>query len=113
MSDAKEDFPSEPQFEGRGFYLTTGGPTAEYCRAHVICEARRQGWQVHLADLTERLSILSVQGPNSRAILRKLTSDSLDDASFPLYSHRVITVAGHRLRAIRISFVGELGECSL
>lgn len=66
-----------------------------------------------MADLTEKLAILSVQGPNSHAILRKLTSDSLDDASFPLYSHKVITVAGHRLRAIRISFVGELGECFL
>ncbi|KAK3861533.1 hypothetical protein Pcinc_032521 [Petrolisthes cinctipes] len=109
VCEAGEGLPNAPQFEGRGFYLTTGGPTAEYCRAHVVCEARRRGWQVHVADLSEELAILSVQGPNSRAILRKLTSDSLDDASFPLYSHRVITVASHRLHAIRLSFVGELG----
>ena len=100
----------EPSFEGRGFYITTGGSTARYCAQHIMKEARRRGWSVDLADHTEDLALLSVQGPHSRDILQQLTQDDLGDSSFPFASHRIITLAGHTLRALRLSFVGELGE---
>ncbi|KAG0711741.1 Sarcosine dehydrogenase, mitochondrial [Chionoecetes opilio] len=101
----------EPGFEGRGFYITTGGSTARYCAQHILMESRRQGFRVDLTDHTEDLALISVQGPHSRDILQQLTRDDLGDAAFPYPSHRVISLAGHTLRALRLSFVGELGKC--
>lgn len=99
----------DPSFEGGGFYITTGGSTARYCASHILKEARRQGWAVDLEDRTEDLALISVQGPQSRDILQQLTQEDLADASFPFSSHKIITLAGHSLRAMRLSFVGELG----
>ncbi|XP_063887251.1 sarcosine dehydrogenase, mitochondrial-like [Scylla paramamosain] len=99
----------DPSFEGRGFYITTGGSTGRYCAKHILKEARSQGWLVDLEDRTEDLALISVQGPHSRDILQQLTHEDLADSSFPFSSHKTITLAGHSLRALRLSFVGELG----
>jgi hypothetical protein len=42
----------------------------------------------------------------SRDILERLTSAPLDNASFPIGTHQLIKVAGHTVRALRVSFVG-------
>ena len=42
-------------------------------------------------------------------ILQQLTSTSLLNADFPFGSHQPIFVAGHLVRAVRLTFVGELG----
>lgn len=102
--------PCSPSFEGRWFYITTGGSTARYCEGHILKEARKRGWRITLQDHTESLALLSVQGPHSRDILQQLTQADLGDSSFPVSSHKLITLGGHTLRALRLSFVGELGE---
>lgn len=53
--------------------------------------------------------MLSIQGPQSRELLQALTSADLSDAAFPFSTHKMIDFAGHPVRAMRISFVGELG----
>ncbi|XP_037773436.1 sarcosine dehydrogenase, mitochondrial-like [Penaeus monodon] len=55
------------------------------------------------------MAMLSIQGPNSRAILQQLSDTDFSDAAFPFSSHKVITIAGHKARALRLSFVGEMG----
>lgn len=105
--------PCNPSFEGRWFYITTGGATSRYCEGHILKEARKRGWRITLQDQTENLALLSVQGPHSRDILQQLTQDDLGDSSFPISSHKIITLGGHTLRALRLSFVGELGEPAL
>lgn len=45
----------------------------------------------------------------SRELLQSLTSADLSNESFPFSTHKVINVAGHDCRAIRLTFVGELG----
>ena len=45
----------------------------------------------------------------SRELLQSLTSADLSNESFPFSTHKVINVAGHNCRAIRLTFVGELG----
>jgi hypothetical protein len=42
----------------------------------------------------------------SRDILSRLTDAPLDNASFPSGTHQLIQVAGHTVRALRVSFVG-------
>lgn len=101
--------PCDPAFEGRGFYLAAGGAAALQNLAHVLKEIRTNGWRVSLLDHTDDMALLSVQGRHSRTILQQLTDADLGNEAFPFSSHQVITLAGHTLRALRLSFVGELG----
>ena len=48
-------------------------------------------------------------GPRSRALLQRLTPDDLSNASFPFGASREIDLGYARLRASRVTYVGELG----
>jgi len=52
---------------------------------------------------------LNVQGPNSRALLQKLTTMDLSNAAFPFRTAREIDIGFARVLCIRITYVGELG----
>ena len=45
----------------------------------------------------------------SREVLQSLTSTDLSNEAFKFNTHKLMTVGGHTVRAIRLSFVGELG----
>jgi dimethylglycine dehydrogenase len=68
-----------------------------------------QGEEVEIDDVTERRGVLVLSGPRSREILADLTDTALTSAEFPWLTGREIRVAGHDLRALRVSYVGELG----
>lgn len=99
----------DPAFEGRGFYVAVGGGFAEHVRAHMINAIQDRGLDVSLTDRSKEMGLLSVQGPTSRDILRGLTPTDLSNEAFPFGTTQVIEVGGHRCRALRLSFVGELG----
>jgi 4-methylaminobutanoate oxidase (formaldehyde-forming) len=50
-----------------------------------------------------------VQGPNSRALLQKLTSADLSNAAFTFRTAREIDVGFARVLCVRITYLGELG----
>jgi dimethylglycine dehydrogenase len=52
---------------------------------------------------------LMVMGPKSRNVLQPLTSDDLSKENAPWMSVREITIAGAKVIALRVSYVGELG----
>ena len=54
-------------------------------------------------------STLIVAGPRSRDLLATLTTADLGNAAFPWLTGREIEVAGIRVRALRVNYVGELG----
>jgi glycine cleavage system aminomethyltransferase T/glycine/D-amino acid oxidase-like deaminating enzyme len=60
-------------------------------------------------DVTSSLAMLSLMGPNSRALLEALSGEDLSNAAFPFGRSRDIEVGYGRARASRISYVGELG----
>ncbi|MCY3865019.1 MAG: aminomethyltransferase family protein, partial [Chloroflexi bacterium] len=62
-----------------------------------------------LTDMTSAYAVLSVMGPNSRALLQNLTDADLSTESFPFGSSQEIDFAFARLRATRMTYVGELG----
>ncbi|MGH7186769.1 MAG: aminomethyltransferase family protein, partial [Pseudomonadota bacterium] len=64
---------------------------------------------VTVDDVTNAYAVLGVMGPNSRALLQPLTGDDLSNAGFPFGTSREIEIAHVRLRATRISYMGELG----
>ena len=57
---------------------------------------------------TGAFGAINVAGPRARELLLRLTSDAIDNQSFPYSRHKEITVAGVRCRALRVGFVGEL-----
>ncbi len=62
-----------------------------------------------LVDVTSAYSVLSLMGPNSRAVLEKVTGSDVSNAAFPFGKVRTIGIAGCPVRALRITYVGELG----
>ncbi len=60
-------------------------------------------------DVSDAYAVLGVMGPRSRALLSHLVDADLSSAAFPFRASRELALRGMRLRATRISYVGELG----
>ena len=60
-------------------------------------------------DITSGLPMLSLMGPKSRALLEKLSGADLSNAAFPFGTSQEIEIGYARVRASRITYVGELG----
>ncbi|MEO1193571.1 MAG: FAD-dependent oxidoreductase [Pseudomonadota bacterium] len=69
----------------------------------------RDGADVEVANVSEAYGVLALQGPKARDVLRDTTQAALDNQSFPWLTCQEITVAGVSLRALRVSYSGELG----
>lgn len=69
----------------------------------------RAGERAELVDVTSAYSIIGVMGPNSRALLGQVTDADLSNVAFPFLSSQVIGVGHATVRAVRITYVGELG----
>jgi 4-methylaminobutanoate oxidase (formaldehyde-forming) len=89
------------------WWLVTGSTQrvrdADWIRRHAA------GLRVTLTDVTESWATLGLMGPHSREVLARCTPAPLDHAAFPYGTLREITVAGAGVRAIRLSYAGELG----
>lgn len=70
----------------------------------------QSGWgdDVHIANISDNLAAFNLAGPQSRAILQKLTDADVSNAAFPYMHVREFDVAGVPCRLLRIGFTGEL-----
>lgn len=96
--------------------ITRLGPELFYLNSAIIAQHHDLDWlsepnvpDVAIRDVTDELAILAIAGPRSRDVLSKLTGADLGNERFPWLSCQEIDVAGIRVRALRISYVGELG----
>jgi glycine cleavage system aminomethyltransferase T/glycine/D-amino acid oxidase-like deaminating enzyme len=64
---------------------------------------------VIVTDVTSGLPMLGVMGPQSRALLESLSGEDLSDERFPFATSREMEIGYARVRASRLTFVGELG----
>jgi dimethylglycine dehydrogenase len=64
---------------------------------------------VRIENVSEHRGVLVLSGPRSRELLSLLTDADLGNEQFGWLSAREINVAGYPLRALRVSYVGELG----
>ena len=62
-----------------------------------------------ITALSNDWSALSLNGPQSRNLLASCTDADLSNAGFRWLSAQQITVAGHEIWALRMSYAGELG----
>jgi 4-methylaminobutanoate oxidase (formaldehyde-forming) len=69
----------------------------------------QDGERVTVTDMTSGLAVLGVMGPDSRALLARLTDADLTNEAFPFGTAQEIDIGFARARALRITYVGELG----
>jgi len=90
------------------FYLVTGTGFAthdfDWIRRNIPpdCDAR-------VEDVTSAWAVLSVMGPNSRELLQSLVQQDISPAAFAFATMQELAIAGAMVRALRVSYVGELG----
>ena len=60
-------------------------------------------------DVSSSMAVLGVMGPRSRELLSQLTEADMSPAAFPFGTSQIIDLGYARVRASRITYVGELG----
>jgi heterotetrameric sarcosine oxidase gamma subunit len=64
---------------------------------------------VYINDITSAMAVVTLMGPRARDTLSKLTSADISHAGFPFATSKEIDCHFARVRASRITYVGELG----
>ncbi|QRI61686.1 FAD-dependent oxidoreductase (plasmid) [Shinella sp. PSBB067] len=90
------------------FYIVTGTGFRTHDLGW-IADHLPEGLDVTLRDVTEDFGTLSLMGPRARDVLAAATDADVDNAAFPFAHVREIVIAGHVVRALRVTYVGELG----
>ncbi|MDH6230599.1 glycine cleavage system T protein [Mesorhizobium soli] len=90
------------------FYIVTGTGFRTHDLAW-ICDHIGEELDTTLTDVTEDFGTLSLMGPHARSVLAKVTDADVSNAAFPFGHVREIFIAGHVVRALRVTYVGELG----
>jgi 4-methylaminobutanoate oxidase (formaldehyde-forming) len=90
-------------------YLIVGGAETEVRDFYYLKRQIGADERCVLSNVSSGMGVLSVMGPNARALLQSLTPDDLADAAFPFATSREIELGYAWVRASRITFVGELG----
>jgi len=90
------------------FYIVTGTGFRTHdfgwIRDHIA-----DGLDAQLTDVTESFGTLSLMGPTARDVLAAVTDAEVSNGAFPFGHVREIAIAGHTVRALRVTYVGELG----
>ncbi|MBK6514392.1 MAG: GcvT family protein [Polyangiaceae bacterium] len=90
------------------FYVLTGTAYGTH-DAHWIAKNLPEGADVRVVDVTGMFSVLSLMGPRSRDVLSAIADADLSNEAFPYQTCREVAIGGAIVRALRTTFVGELG----
>jgi heterotetrameric sarcosine oxidase gamma subunit len=93
--------------EDRYFIVTSAAAAthdAHWITTHIPGESHAV-----LVDVTSAFAVLGVMGPQARTLLGRCTDADLSNEAFPFGSVRDIEIAYAPVRALRITYVGELG----
>jgi glycine cleavage system aminomethyltransferase T/glycine/D-amino acid oxidase-like deaminating enzyme len=91
------------------FSVVTGTAFGPHDLGLLRRHARGTSADVRIADVTAAWACFGLWGPRARDLLAPLTPSSLDNAAFPYPSMREIVVGDVPVRALRVTYVGELG----
>ncbi|MGI9501146.1 MAG: GcvT family protein, partial [Geminicoccaceae bacterium] len=96
------------RLEDDRFYIVTGTGFRSHDHGWIV-DNMPDGRDALLVDVTEKFGTLSLMGPRSRDVLQAVTSTDCSNGAFPFAHVRTIEIGGARLRALRVTYVGELG----
>lgn len=94
---------------GEAEFLLVTGDTRQSFTPAWLRRQTRPGEHVAVSDLTSAFTILSLQGPLSRAVLEAATGADLSDSALPFRASAWIELGPVPVRALRITYMGELG----
>lgn len=86
-------------------YLTSAAAAEEM--DFDLLTAHADGLDVTVRNVTEALGVIGLMGPKAREVLAQLTDAELD--AFAWLTAQTIKVAGKTARALRVSYIGEMG----
>lgn len=90
------------------FYLVTGTGFVthdfDWIRRNIPADA-----DVQLADVTADWAVLALMGPRARDVLAAVTTNDVSGAVFPFATWQPVDIDGTLVRALRVTYVGELG----
>jgi 4-methylaminobutanoate oxidase (formaldehyde-forming) len=90
------------------YYAVTGTAQGardmDWIRRHV-----QAGERAEIVDVTSACGVLGVMGPHARTLLSRLTPAALDSGNFPFATCQDIEIGSASARALRVTYVGELG----
>ncbi len=90
------------------FYLVTGSGFGRHDVAFLLEHAPDDGTVV-IRDVTSDFGVLNVCGPRSRDLLQALSRADLSRQSFAYMTARDVDIGYAPVRALRVTYVGELG----
>jgi dimethylglycine dehydrogenase len=94
---------------GEDRFYALSAAAAELRDGDLLRQSVLPGESVVVDNVSESRGVLVLSGPRSRELLASLTDADLGNEAFPWLRARDIRVAGIALRALRVSYVGELG----
>ncbi|XP_031636149.1 sarcosine dehydrogenase, mitochondrial-like, partial [Contarinia nasturtii] len=104
-----------PKFNSNGYLITGDGAFTHQILAHINETIAERRFNVSVKDVTDQMGVISIQGPNSCAIIEKLTGLKLSHEFLPLHKSIVIKLCDDNqtdsfaIRLSRVGYVGELG----
>jgi len=90
------------------FFSVTGSAFGVHDLAWIRRHLPTDG-SVAARDVTTELACIGLWGPRAREILQDVTDDDVSNGAFAYMTCREIRVAGVPVRALRVTYVGELG----
>lgn len=73
------------------------------------CVKNSEGFDVDLKNVSDDVNLLAVQGPRSREVVAKLTSEDISEEALKYYNWKYGAVAGVDMIISRTGYTGELG----
>ncbi len=90
------------------YYIVTGTGFATHDFAWIKANIR-DGLDARLIDVTSGYAVLSLMGPRARDVLSAATDADVSKSALPFGTWRELMIAGAPVRALRMTYVGELG----
>ena len=90
------------------YYIVTGTGFATHDFNHIKRHIP-DGAHAALIDVTSAYGVLSLMGPRSRQILEVAAEGDVSAEAFPFFTVREIQIGGAPVRALRVTYMGELG----
>ncbi len=90
------------------FYVVSAAATETHDLAWIERHMPDDG-SVIVENRTSALGVLTIAGPRSRELLQRVSENDFANERFPFFSCRDVSIGSVPTRAMRVSYVGELG----
>ena len=90
------------------FLVLTGGASGTRDLAWMRSHAPDDG-SVAISDVTSEYCGIGLWGPKAREVLQRVCHEDVSNRAFPYFASKQVTIGAAPARALRVSYVGELG----